>query len=162
MKRDKIYNKVLGLAVAALTLTACADTWDDHYAKTGEGTNDATLWQAITQNSNLSNFAKVVQGCGWDKSLNSSQVFTVFAPTNDNFSAEEAEQLIAGYNAEKGKVNDDDNTVIKEFIQNHIILYNHSITDSSNDTLVLMNGKKAVLTSSSFNGSNLLTKSKHL
>ena len=161
MKRDKIYNKVLGLAVAALTLTACADTWDDHYAKTGEGTNDATLWQAITQNSNLSNFAKVVQGCGWDKSLNSSQVFTVFAPTNDNFSAEEAEQLIAGYNAEKGKVNDDDNTVIKEFIQNHIILYNHSITDSSNDTLVLMNGKKAVLTSSSFNGSNLLTKNQH-
>ena len=65
----KIYSKVIGLAVAALTLAACSDTWDDHYDKKGEGTNDATLWQAITQNSNLSNFAKVVQGCGFDKSL---------------------------------------------------------------------------------------------
>ena len=45
----KIYSKVIGLAVAALTLAACSDTWDDHYDKKGEGTNDATLWQAITQ-----------------------------------------------------------------------------------------------------------------
>ena len=32
----KIYSKVIGLAVAALTLAACADTWDDHYDKKGE------------------------------------------------------------------------------------------------------------------------------
>ena len=161
MKKYKIYNKVIGLAIAALTLTACADTWDDHYTKTGEGANDASLWQAITQNSNLSNFAKVVQACGYDKALNSSQVFTVFAPVNDNFSAQEAEELIAAYNAEKGKVNDDDNTVIKEFIQNHIALYNHSVSASSNDTLLLMNGKKALLTNSIFNGSTMLSKNLH-
>ena len=67
MKRYSIYNKVLGLALAALTFTACTDTWDDHYSTEGEGMNDASLWQAITQNSNLSNFAKVVQACGYDK-----------------------------------------------------------------------------------------------
>ena len=122
MKRYKIYNKVIGLAVAALTFAACADTWEDHFDKKGEGVNDISLWQAITQNGNLSNFAKVVEACGYDKALNSSQVFTVFAPTNDQFSAEEVNQLIADYNAEKGKVNDEDNTVIKEFIQNHIAM----------------------------------------
>ena len=148
----KIYSKVIGLAVAALTLAACSDTWDDHYDKKGEGTNDATLWQAITQNGNLSNFAKVVQACGYDKALNSSQVFTVFAPTNDNFSAQEAEELIAGYNAEKGKGMDDDNTVIKEFIQNHIAMYNHSLTENSNDSLVMMNGKYAKLAPGTFSG----------
>ena len=99
MKRYSIYNKVIGLALVALTFTACADTWDDHYDNKGEGMNDASLWQAITQDGNLSNFAKVVQACGYDKALNSSQVFTVFAPTNENFSAQEAEELIAGYNA---------------------------------------------------------------
>ena len=157
----KIYNKVIGLAVAALTFAACADTWDDHYDNKGEGANDATLWQAITQNGNLSNFAKVVQGCGFDKSLNSSQVFTVFAPTNDQFSAQEADELIAGYNAEKGKVNDDDNTVFKEFIQNHIAMYNHSISPTSNDSLVLMNGKKTLLTANTFGNNQILTSNQH-
>ena len=157
----KIYSKVIGLAVAALTLAACADTWDDHYDKKGEGTNDATLWQAITQNSNLSNFAKVVHGCGFDKSLNSSQVFTVFAPTNDQFSAQEADELIAGYNAEKGKVNDDDNTVFKEFIQNHIAMYNHSVSPTSNDSIMLMNGKNTILTANTFGNNPILTSNQH-
>ena len=157
----KIYNKVIGLAIAALTFAACSDTWDDHYDNKGEGMSDATLWQAIKQNSNLSNFAKVVEGCGYDKALNSSQVFTVFAPTNDQFSAQEAEELIAGYNAEKGKVNDDDNTVIKEFIQNHIAMYNHSVSPTSNDSLVLMNGKNMILTANSFGSNQILTNNQH-
>jgi uncharacterized surface protein with fasciclin (FAS1) repeats len=161
MKKYILYNKVIGLAVAALTLAACSDTWDDHYDKKGEGANDATLWQAITQNGNLSNFAKVVQGCGFDKSLNSSQVFTVFAPTNDQFSSQEADELIAGYNAEKGKVNDDDNTVFKEFIQNHIAMYNHSVSPTSNDSLVLMNGKKMLLTANTFGSNQILTSNQH-
>ncbi|MBR5928897.1 MAG: fasciclin domain-containing protein, partial [Prevotella sp.] len=161
MKRYNIYKKVLGLALAVLTFAACTDTWDDHYDRKGEGMNDASLWQAISQNSNLSNFAKVVQACGYDKALNSSQVFTVFAPTNDNFSAQEADELIAAYNAEKGKVNEDDNTVIKEFIQNHIALYNHSIAESSSDSLTLMNGKKTVLTTSSFCNSPILSTNGH-
>lgn len=161
MITSKIYSKVIGLAVAALTLAACADTWDDHFDKKGEGTNDATLWQAISQNGNLSNFAKVIQGCGYDKALNSSQVFTIFAPTNDQFSAQEADELIAGYNAEKGKVNDDDNTVIKEFIQNHIAMYNHSVSPTSNDSLILMNGKKTTLTANLFGENKILTSNQH-
>lgn len=161
MNTFKIYNKVIGLALVALTFMACSDTWDEHYDQKGEGTNDATLWQAISQNGNLSNFAKVVQACGYDKALNSSQVFTVFAPTNDQFSAQEADELIAGYNAEKGKVIEDDNTVIKEFIQNHIAMYTHSVAPTSNDSLVLMNGKKTLLTANSFGNNQILTNNQH-
>ena len=94
-----IYNKVLGLALAVLTFAACSDTWNDHFESKGKDTKDYTLWEGIKQNSNLSNFAKVIQGCGFDKSLSSSQVFTVFAPTNEHFSAQEADELIAAYNA---------------------------------------------------------------
>ena len=153
----KIYNKVIGLAVAALTFAACADTWNDHYENKGEGLSDASLWQAITQNGNLSNFAKVVEACGYDKALNSSQVFTVFAPTNEHFSAEEANELIAAYQAEKGKMMEDDNTVIKEFIQNHITMFSHSVSENSKDSLIMMNGKKTVLTSSLFGNNSILS-----
>lgn len=161
MKRYHIYNKVLGLALAVLTLTACSDKWDDHYNSKGEALNDGSIWQAINENSNLSNFASVVKACGYDKALASSQVFTVFAPTNDHFSAQEAEALIQAYNAEKGRVTEDDNTVIKEFIQNHIAMYNHSISASTNDSLVMMNGKYAELTTSSFGGSPILLSNQH-
>lgn len=161
MKRYKIYGKVLGLALAALTFVACADKWDDHYDSKGEGMNDASLWQAINENSNLSNFASVIKACGYDKALGSSQVFTVFAPTNDQFSAQEAQELIAAYQAEKGKVIEDDNTVIKEFIQNHIAMYNHSIAPTSNDSLVLMNGKKTTLTAKAFGDNTILTTNQH-
>lgn len=161
MKKYKIYSKVVGLALAALTFTACADKWDDHYDSKGEGFNEASLWQAINENSSLSNFASVVKACGYDKALGSSQVFTVFAPTNDQFSAQEAQELITAYQAEKGKVVEDDNTVIKEFIQNHIAMYNHSIAPTSNDSLVLMNGKKTTLSATAFGDNTILSTNQH-
>ena len=158
MITSNIYNKVLGLALAVLTFAACSDTWNDHFESKGNDMNDHTLWEGISQKSNLSNFAKVIQACGFDKSLASSQVFTVFAPTNDNFSAQEADELIAAYNAEKGKVNINDNITIKEFIHNHVAMYNHSIYDASNDSLLMMNGKKVKLSTSTFGNSTILTK----
>ena len=161
MNTFKIHTKVLGLALAALTLVACADKWDDHYESKGEGMNSASLWQAISENSDLSNFASVVKTCGYDMALGSSQVFTVFAPTNEQFSAQEAQELIDAYNKEKGKVTEDDNTVIKEFIQNHIAMYNHSIAPTSNDSLVLMNGKKTTLSAKAFGANTILSTNQH-
>lgn len=146
MMTRNIYNKVIGLALAALTLTACSDTWGDHYDATATGVEEGTLWQAIQQNTNLSNFASVVKACGYDKSLGSSQVFTVFAPTNDYFSQADADALILAYNAEKDKVSEEDNTVIKEFLQNHIAMFNHSVAPTTMDSLMLMNGKRLQIT----------------
>ncbi len=145
----------------AAALTACSDTWDDHYEGTAQGVQEGSLWQAIKQNSSLSNFASVIEACGYDKSLDGSQVFTVFAPTNDHFSSSEAAELIQTYNQEKGKVSDEDNTVIKEFLQNHIALFNHSVSSASNDSLVLMNGKRITLTSGAI-GSTPLSSSNQL
>lgn len=161
MKRNKIYNKVIGLAIAALTFAACSDTWDDHNNRAAEGVEEGSLWQAIQQNPELSNFSSVVEACGYDKSLASAQAFTVFAPTNSCFSKEEADKLIAAYHAEKGKVDDKDNSTIKEFLQNHIALYNYSVSQSSNDTIMMMNGKNILLTSSKI-GNSPLTSSNRL
>lgn len=146
MKSKKIYTKVLGLALAALTFTACSDTWDEHYEGLADGVQEGSLWQAIKSDPELSNFASVLEACGFDKSLASSQVFTVFAPTNASFSAEEAASLIADYNAEKDKVSEEDNTVIKEFVKNHVAMYNHSTAPGVVDSLLLMNGKRLTFT----------------
>ena len=139
----------------AAALTACSDTWDDHYEGTIAGANEGTLWDAVKKNPELSNFASVLEATGYDVALASSQVFTVFAPTNSCFSAEEAQSLIQQYNAELGTVNRDDNSTVKEFVQNHIALYNYSVSSASNDTIKLMNGKYALLTSSHIGNSSL-------
>lgn len=161
MKRKNLYKTVLGLAIGALTLTGCSDEWDDHYDATVKDVMGGTLWDAIQQDGNLSNFANVLRTCGYDKSLASSQVFTVFAPSNDTFSSSEAEALIAAYNSQKGIVDDDENTTIKEFLQNHIALYNYSISSQSNDSIVMMNGKYLPLNSSSINGTPFTLTNQH-
>lgn len=145
---------------AAVAFTACTDTWDDHYNSVGNsGIHEGTLWQAIKSNPDLSNFASVVEASDFAKSLNSSQVFTVFAPTNANFSSEEANQLINQYKKEKAAgVTEDDNTVLKEFVQNHVALYNYSVSADSRDSIMLMNGKYAVLSTNDIDGVEMITK----
>lgn len=164
--KHTIYEKVKGLVRFTLYLllpvvgggvmaVSCSDTWDEHYESLGDdtGIHDGTLWQAIKSNPNLSNFASVIEGCDFARSLDGSQVFTVFAPTNDYFSQAEAQEFIASYKQQvQSRVVDDDNTVLKEFIQNHIALYNHSVSSQSNDSILLMNGKYAVLSTNELDG----------
>ena len=166
MKKMSIISKmthtitVIGYCLLVIVTAACSDTWDDHYDGAAKGVQEGSLWQAIQQDSELSNFKSVIEACGYDKSLASAQVFTVFAPTNNCFSKEEADKLIAAYNAEKGKVDDNDNSTIKEFLQNHIALYNHSVSESSNDSIVMMNGKNMLLTSTKIGNSPLTSSNK--
>jgi len=144
-KINKIFYSCLAACAMCAGLTACSDKWDEHYEDVSTIAGDGTIWEAIIANPELSNFASVMKACEFDKALDGSQVFTVFAPTNAHFSASEAEALIQEYNVQKGKVSDDENTVIKEFVRNHVALYNHSVSKAHNDTIVLMNGKYALL-----------------
>ena len=163
MRRFVQYKKVMGLAaMAALTFAACTDKWDDHYVDSPlEGANQGTLWQAITQNGQLNNFARVVQACGYDKSLQSSQVFTVFAPTDASFTSAQADSVIALYNSEKAAgTRMAENRAIREFLQNHIARYTYSVAPSTQDSIVMMNGKYEVLTSSAFSGMPVLSGNK--
>lgn len=153
------YNKIIS-ALAGLLLIgtySCTDEWNDHYAETVPGSG-GSLWQAICNEPSLSNFKSVLEATGYQSLLAGSQVFTVFAPTNDNFSQADAEALIEQYNAEKANhVKDEKNSVIREFVQNHISLYNYSVSESMKDTTVaMMNGKNIPFTSTSFAGHEYL------
>lgn len=153
MKYNMKYTKVLGLAVAAtLAFGACSDDWDEHYDVQQIG-NGGTLWEAIAGDENLSNFAMVLDSCGYVNSLDGAQVFTVFAPTNNGLSEQEALDWIAAYKKDKAAgVKDEENKTLKEFIKNHITLYNHSVSSVSNDTLDMLNGKRLPFSASEFGG----------
>ena len=91
MNMKKIYRNVMAvmaLALGALT-TACSD-WDDHYVAdaTMQGNANATLWENIQADSQLSQFATLLKKVGFDKNLNASQTFTVWAPLNGTFDFE--------------------------------------------------------------------------
>ena len=130
--------------------TSCTDTWDEHYQQGAMG--DGNLWEAIKGNQQLSNFARVIEATGYDKSLSSSQVYTVFAPTNDTFTDADANDIINKYQTELAKgLKGEKNAAIKEFVMNHIALYNYSIANESPDTTIrMMNGKYLGLTNSTF------------
>ena len=158
MKLNKIITAAIGLF--AFGTISCTDTWDKHYqsATMGEG----TLWETIKSNQNLSNFAKVIEATGYDKSLASSQVFTVFAPTNDKFTEADANAIINEYQSGLAKgLKGDKNTAIKEFVMNHIALYNYSVANETADTTIrVMNGKYLGLTNSTFSGKNFTSTNK--
>lgn len=142
-------------------LTACSDQWDDHYdgTATGLNMNEGSLWEAIKSNPELTNFASVIEATGYDRSLKSSQVFTVFAPTNSTFSQEEASQMISLFDQQKASsTREEDNTVVKEFVKNHISLFNYSVADGCTDTITTMNGKRHVLDNNQFSGIDLTSK----
>lgn len=153
---------VIVYCLLVIGLSACTDTWDDHYegqTTATYGMSENTLWQAIKDNPQLSNFASVVEACSFDRTLNSSQVLTVFAPTNDCLSKEQAQELITRYHTEKQNGTlEDDNTVIKEFIHNHVALFNYSVSDHTNDSIRMMNGKKLPLLSNKLGNASLLSK----
>src|SRR5574344_261722 len=158
MKTNNIHKMRVWAAafIAALLCTACSDTWNDHYDNNSQASG--TLWSAISSNSNISNFKKVIEGCGFDIQLNSNQVYTVFAPTNSALSATVADSLVAAYKAQKSSgVKDEDNTVMTQFVKNHIALYNTSVSSYTNDSISMLNGKYLILTQKKLDKSNILS-----
>jgi uncharacterized surface protein with fasciclin (FAS1) repeats len=145
--------------LAALTFTACSDKWDDHYTDEPlAGTHAGTLWQALTENPQLSNFTRVAQACGFANALSSSQTFTIFAPTNAQFTSYQADSVIALYKSEiSSGVRTAENRAIREFLQNHIARYIYSVSPVTNDSIIMMNGKYIVLTNNKFGGKDVIS-----
>ena len=153
------YSKII-LAVSLLigATTACTDKWDEHYSVAQQG--DGSLWQAISADASLSNFKQVLQAASYEASLSCSQVCTVFSPNNTMLTDHMRDSLIQKYNEEKAqRIKEKDNSVVKEFIQNHISLYNYSVSNAMEDTTIrMMNGKNLAFTKDKFAGFEYLSK----
>lgn len=124
---DKL--RMMLVAGCMLAATSCSDFSDFNTVPTAtEPGAEKTLWQNISENKDLSDFASVLQRLGYDKILDAPQAYTVWAPVNGSFDMEALS--LAG-----------DEAVEKEFLKNHIANYAHRETDV-NDTVVYMLNEK--------------------
>ncbi len=107
------------LATAGLfAISSCTDKWDEHYEAASPLSFDGTLMEAIQSYPELSNFAEVVEAAGYDLQLSSNQMMTLWAPV---ISDHVKDSLLAEVQTNKDEV-------ITMFIQNHMALYNISMT----------------------------------
>lgn len=158
-KKCPLYVWLINLSFIVYHLSfsvACSDDWNDHYdASTADS---GTLWQAIEQNGGLTNFARVAKAAGYDLLLDGSQTFTVFAPTDNALSAAQADSLIKAYQKQAAAgIRNSDNTVVRQFLQNHIALFRHPVSSLTADSITMMNSKYALLTDKQLAGTSLKT-----
>lgn len=127
----KYINKVRIAVVAcsALVAVSCTDYLD--YNTVPEATNpaaDKTLWENISENENLTDFAAVLKRLGYDEVLNASHTYTVWAPQNGSFSLEELNQM-------------DSTKVERQFLKNAIADFAHREADINDTVVYMLNGK---------------------
>ena len=120
------------LVLVSFLFTSCKD-WDEHYdaGSAVEGSATATIWENITANPNLSQFAALIQKAGYDELLKSTQTLTVWAPLNGTFD----------YEALMNKSNE---TLLKEFVQNHIARNNYPASGFLERKISMLNLKHLV------------------
>lgn len=127
----KYINKVRIAVVAcsALVAVSCTDYLD--YNTVPEATNpaaDKTLWENISENENLTDFAAVLKRLGYDEVLNASHTYTVWAPQNGSFSLEELNLM-------------DSTKVERQFLKNAIADFAHREADINDTVVYMLNGK---------------------
>lgn len=116
------------ICLSLLALTSCNDQWDDHY---GEATTAShSLWEEIGANVELKPFADLLSTHGFDRQLSTNQRFTVWAPMG----AVDTTLLT-------GKMMSQDE-VEAQVIRNHIARSAFSYSSLTNDTVVVLNGKR--------------------
>ena len=123
------------MAALALAATSCSDF--DDYNEVGTSTlptADATLWENISQQENLSDFKALLVKTGYDKLLNAPSYYTVWAPLNGS------------YDAAKW-MNADSATARKQFVENHLCQYSYGASGEINNRVLTANEKKYTFTS---------------
>lgn len=71
------------IVAAMFAATSCSDFSDyNETPSTGNMSADKTLWENISHNENLSDFAALVKKAGFDAALSQSHFYTVWAPAN--------------------------------------------------------------------------------
>ena len=116
MKRRNIIS-TLACSIVALAFTACTDVWEEHYQPNPELNADETLWELISNDPQLTEFASFLEATGYDTLLSKNRCYTVWAPVNDaeffkTHSVEGASKTLL-------------NEYRKELVENHIADYSH-------------------------------------
>lgn len=152
----KYINKIGMMIVTSgmLVATSCSDFSDYNTAPDDFGlTGSKTLWQNINENDELSKFAEIVEKAGFKSNLDAPTFYTLFAPKNGTYNADSVLQILASEDPA------DTALVIKEFIKQHIVEYNHPINGSVEETKLLSLNAKSHVFSQEHYGDGTFTSS---
>ena len=110
-------------------LVSCSD-WDDHYQADSSifDSQQSTLWENISKNENLTQFATLLKKTGYDEVLNATQTYTVWAPVNGSFDFD----ALSAMSTQRMQ---------QEFIQNHIARNNYPASGTINEQIYTLNEK---------------------
>lgn len=112
-----------------LAVTSCSDFSDYNDTPVSDVQQaDRTLWENISQNDQLSDFATLVKKAGFDDELSQPHYYTVWAPLNGTY---DASSLMSADSA----------TVLYQFVKSHIAEYNHSVSGLVDERIHALNRK---------------------
>ena len=132
---------------ATAVLTACSD-WDEHFEDpVSQTVSEPTLWQAMQQRPELSDFCEVLRqtqvykqhkktGVSYANLLDGVQSFTVLAPVNGSFNKDSVLNLVS--------TNRGDSMVERSFVGNHLS-YSLASDFGTPTEFFLLNTKRATI-----------------
>lgn len=119
------------ISAAALLFGSCSDFSDYNTVPVDVNTKaELTLWENISSNPQLSDFASVLKRVGYDKVLSESHTYTVWAPINGTFNADSLKNI-------------SDAKVVSQFVNHHIANYSH-LESNVSDTVIFMLNEKSM------------------
>lgn len=151
--------KYILMAFLPLMALSCQDEWDEHYGQTNPMASQESLWQALKGRAELSNFVRLVENVGYEYYFDGDRMFTLFVPPNDCLTEADVDSLTEVYNAQKSnRIKNNDNTVIKQVLQNHMAMYNYAAIASGDSVqMMMLNGKYSYLADGGVNGVKYLS-----
>ena len=139
MKKHHIVRSVIGLICILLLQVGCSDPWDEH-ARDNEGLTNEPLLERLDQESEASEFMKLLRTSGVDEILDGKNSYTIFAPENSRMQA-----ALAG-------LPDDPETRVN-FVKNHIAVSTHRLNASADTMrLTMLSGKTLDFVNSEIDG----------
>ncbi len=128
----KIY-KYIGftmLVASIISTTSCSD-WNDWNEVQTDPTNpsaDKTLWDNISENSQLTNFKTILEKVNKQDMFKSSKFYTIWAPVLSDYQRDSILAL-------------NDTVITEQFINNHIAEYNYQATGILDSRIHTLNDK---------------------
>lgn len=110
------------------TLSSCSDWNDWNTVPTDVNASaEKTLWENISSNPQLSDFAKIIEKSGMKNNLDVARSYTVWAPVNGSFDVD--------------SVLSDSGKVLQQFVYNHVAEYVHQAQGTDSTRIHTLNNK---------------------
>lgn len=113
------------MLLSLLVNFSCTDIWKEHYDVESFDLADNSISEIVQDDSQLSIFYNMLLITGYDKILNSSQAFTVWAPTNNALA----------------EIDTTDKALVLNIVENHIARSRYTTSGIETESVSMINGK---------------------